>query len=189
MCHGLAETRVPVPLHAEFLEELHLRGIEGEPPRRHRHQLALARPLTSLERRAIDQAMALADERIREARRTLAVLLSVPPPISDDLMSDGGSYAAVPLAHDGEPTTRPAIEKGNSVSRAYAPVACTARSRPPPRRPPISSHRLRPPTHTGVTVELARIVGADEPRQKILHSAGGPATVERDELSCHLKVH
>ena len=46
--------------------------------------------------------MAFADERIREARRSLAVLLSVPQPVSDDLASDGGSPAAVPSAHDGE---------------------------------------------------------------------------------------
>jgi hypothetical protein len=45
--------------------------------------------------------MAFADERIREARRTLAVLLSAAPPVSDDPASDGGSPAAVPAAHDG----------------------------------------------------------------------------------------
>jgi hypothetical protein len=61
--------------------------------------LAPARPLTPLERRALDysdleNAMALADERIREARRTLTVLLSAPQPVSADPASDGGSPAA-----------------------------------------------------------------------------------------------
>jgi hypothetical protein len=46
--------------------------------------------------------MALADERIREARRTLAVLLSAPPPVSDHPASDGGSPAGMPFTYDGE---------------------------------------------------------------------------------------
>ena len=68
---------------------------------------APARPLTPLERRAIDyrdleNAMALADERIREARRTLAGLLSAPPPPSDHPASEGGISAALTSIHDGE---------------------------------------------------------------------------------------
>jgi hypothetical protein len=46
--------------------------------------------------------MALADERIREARRTLANLLFAPPPIADDSAADGSGLAAMSSAHDGE---------------------------------------------------------------------------------------
>jgi hypothetical protein len=42
---------------------------------------------------------AFADERIREARRTLARLLSAAPPAAGYLMGDGGSAAAMPSDH------------------------------------------------------------------------------------------
>ena len=101
---GVAAPRRPEPGRGRGRPPLH----RAEPPPLPPAPLVPARPLTPLERRAIDysdltDAMAFADERIREARRTLAVLLSAPQPVSDDLASDGGSPAAVPSAHDGEP--------------------------------------------------------------------------------------
>ena len=100
---GVAAPRRPEPGRGRGRPPLHRAEPSPPPPA----PLAPARPLTPLERRTLDytdleNAMALADERIREARRTLAVLLSAPQPVSDDPASDGGSPAAVPSAHDGE---------------------------------------------------------------------------------------
>jgi hypothetical protein len=84
---GVAPPRRPEPGRGRGRPPLH----RAEPPPLPPAPLVSARPLTPLERRAIDysdleNAMAFADERIREARRRLAVLLSAP----------------VPSAHDGE---------------------------------------------------------------------------------------
>jgi hypothetical protein len=65
--------------------------------------------------------MALADERIRDARRTLAVLLSAPQPVSADPASDGGSPGAVPSAHDGETDNEAGDGKSVLARLAYAP--------------------------------------------------------------------
>ena len=99
---GVAAPRRPEPGRGRGRPPLY----RAEPPPPPPAPLAPARPLTPLERRALDysdleDAMALADERIREARRTLANLLSAPP-ISDDPAGDGARPAAVPFAHDGE---------------------------------------------------------------------------------------
>jgi hypothetical protein len=100
---GVAAPRRPEPGRGRGRPPLH----RAEPPPLPPAPLAPARPLTPLERRALDysdleDAMSFADERIREARRRLAVLLSAPQPVSDDLASERGSRAAVPSAHNGE---------------------------------------------------------------------------------------
>jgi hypothetical protein len=91
---GVAAPRRPEPGRGRGRPPLH----RDEPPSLPPAPRAPARPLTPLERRAIDysdlvDAMAFADERIREARRRLAMLLSAP---------QRGGPAATPSAQDGE---------------------------------------------------------------------------------------
>jgi hypothetical protein len=112
---GVAAPRRPEPGRGRGRPPLH----RAEPPPLPPAPLAPARPLTPLERRALDysdltEAMAFADDRIREARRTLASLLSTPPPFPDDPAGDGGSPAAVPSAHD--------VDPDNEAGRLMPPV-------------------------------------------------------------------
>jgi hypothetical protein len=104
---GVAAPRRPEPGRGKGRPPLHRAEPAPLPPA----PLAPARPLTPLERRTLDytdleNAMAFADERIREARRTLAVLLSAPAPVSNAPASDGGSPATVRPLMTAEPTTR-----------------------------------------------------------------------------------